>query len=162
MSLLSAIFSARDLAPSDSECVREVHADVLTVGGAVILAVCGALTLVALGLIPLSSITATQRAIILILTLGSWIYVAESLSERLRLLGNHMEFHTLMTSRRVPLEELESMSLTYQGLNMEQGIESIEIHRRGKPAERIALGPCWQRHKLEAFLRSVEDILSES
>jgi hypothetical protein len=162
MSLISTIFSTRNLAPSDSACVREIHADILSVGGAVMLAACGALTLVAVGIVPLTAITSAQRAIILLLTAGSWLYVVESLSERLRILDHHLEYKTLMSSRRIPLEQLQSMSLTYQGLNMERGIESIEIRRRGKPVERIALGPCWQRHKLEAFIRSVQDILSES
>ena len=53
------------------------------------------------------------------------------------------------------------MLLVHQGFNLERGMESIVFQRRGRKPEPVALGPCWQRNKLEAFLRSVEAALQD-
>ena len=45
---------------------------------------------------------------------------------------------------------------THKELTARRGIESVEFRRAGKRPEKVALGPCWQRNKLEGFLRSVD------
>lgn len=147
--------------PIGTECVRDVHAEIFSVGGAIILSICAALSLILWVTLDLASVSATQRIIAILLVLGSWAYFASSATEHLVLNGSAIEFSSwLAARRRIQLKDLESMLLTHQGLNLEKGIETIEFRRRGKKPERLALGPCWQRHKLEAFLHSVEEALN--
>jgi hypothetical protein len=146
----------------ESECLREAHAEMLTIGGVLMLAVCFLISVSAVIAWLMPNVGSLQIAIVSILALASGVYAIDCLSERLRLVDHSVEYGSLLGRRRlIPLEELEAMLLVYEGLNLERGIESIEFRRRGKKPERIALGPCWQRRKLESFLHSVEDALHD-
>lgn len=143
-------------------CLREVHAEVFSVGGAVILAVCLVLTAATLMAAQSARVSELQRVVMVALTVGAWLYVLDSLSERLRLVDHSVEYKSFLGRRRlIPLEELEAMLFVYEGFNLERGIESIEFRRTNRAPERISLGPCWHQHKLEAFLRSVEQALQD-
>jgi len=54
------------------------------------------------------------------------------------------------------LEDLEAVLMVHQGFNLERGFETIEFRSCGRRPERVSLGPCWQRNKLESLLRSIE------
>lgn len=148
--------------PVEVICLREVKAEMLTLGGAIMFAICVVLSVGAIGSLQLASVTNLQRFILWALTGVSWLYFLDSISERLRLVDHAIEFRALFSRHRlIPLQELEAMLLVYQGFNLERGMESIEFRRRGKKPERIALGPCWQHHKLEQFVHSVEEAMKE-
>ena len=106
------------------------------------------------------TVTTAQRIIAGALSVGVWLYFLNSVTERLSLCGSTLVFTSAFgRARSVPLGELDAMILTHEGLNLERGIETIEIRRVGTRPDRVALGPCWQRNKLEAFLRSVDRAL---
>lgn len=161
--VIGAFAPRRPEAPrKDIVCVREAHAELLTLGGAIVFAVCIVLTVVAVGSAQLAAITSLQQAILVMLTVASWAYFFDSITERLCLVDRAVEFRALFSRHRViPLQDLDAMLLVYQGFNLERGIETIEFRRRGMKPERIALGPCWQRHKLEGFMKAVEEALQD-
>lgn len=153
---------SRVVSDDDVVCLREAHAQVLTIGGAVALSVCLLITVAGFVALQMPDVGSLQAAIIGMLAIASWFYVIDSLSERLRLVDHSVEYSSLLGRRHlIRLDDLDAMLLVYEGLNLERGIESIEFRRRGQRPEHVALGPCWQRNKLEGFLRSVEQALQE-
>ncbi len=143
-------------------CVRETHAEMFSIGGALILMACIILTVVAAMAVSASDITGAQAVIAITLTIAAWAYYLNSVTERLALVDLAIEYTSFFGRRRhVPLADLDAMLLIHQGFNLERGIETIEFRRRGSKPDRIALGPCWQRRHLEAFLHSVEEALNE-
>jgi hypothetical protein len=160
--VLGAFAPRRQNRKEEVECVTDVRAEIVTLGGAIVLALCILLSAVAFGVSQLPDVTGLQRAILVILAIASWVYFFDSVTERLRLVDHAVEFTAILSRRRhVPLAELDAMLLVYQGFNLEKGIESLEFRRHGAKPDVVALGPCWQRHKLEAFLHSVEEALQE-
>ncbi len=165
---MSQIFAA--LAPKrnqfddddEKECVREVRAELVSLGGAIILAVAIVLTIIMIMVLMLPMVNAFQLTIVILLTLASWIYLLDSCTERLRLIDHSVEFSAVFSRKRhIPINELQAMFLVHEGFNLDRGIESIEFRRVGEQPDKFSLGPCWQRHKLEAFLHSVEEVLSD-
>lgn len=151
--------SLRDLRTS---CVRDVRAEVISLGGVILVAICFLITVIAFLMLASPAITSAQRAIVGILAVGAWLYAVDSLSERLTLVNQEVHFTAMLTRRRaIPLIELEAMILVQQGFNLEQGMQSIEFRRRGFRPDRITLGPCWRRYRLEDFLHSVELALND-
>jgi hypothetical protein len=141
----------------------QARAELVSLGGAVLLGL--GITITGVFLLSLSApaVTSAQKVIAGALTLGVWIYFLNSVTERLSLCGSTLTFDAALgRARSVPLGELDAMILTHEGLNLERGIETIEIRRVGKRPDKISLGPCWQRNKLEAFLRSVDRALRVS
>jgi hypothetical protein len=152
----------REAPKTDGVCLREVHAEIFTLGGAIVFAVCMVLTVAALSASQLVAVTGLQQTILVILTIVSWFYFFDSITERLCLVDHSVEFRALLSRRRlIQLKDLDAMLLVYQGFNLDKGIESIEFRRRGKKPDHVALGPCWQHHKLEGFLRAVEEALHD-
>ncbi len=150
--------------PTDDEpvCLREVRAELVSLGGAIVLMICLVITAALFIVLQLPQVTAPQRVIIAGLVAASWLYLLDSVTERLRLVDHCVEYHSLFGRRRcIPLKELRAMLLIHEGFNLERGMESLEFRRDGKKADRVALGPCWQRHKLESFLHSVEEALDD-
>lgn len=160
--IMAAVAPKRKRVESEVECLREVHAQLISLGGAVILAICIVMTLVLLMVLMLPTVTGFQLVILAILTGSAWVYFLDSCTEKLRLIDHSVEFTALFSrTRHIPLIELQSMILVHEGFNLERGMESIEFRRAGRKPDRVALGPCWQRNKLEAFLHSVEEALSD-
>ncbi len=149
----------RDLRTS---CVRDVRAEAISLGGLVLIAICALISVVAFLMLGSAAITSAQRAIIALLSFGAWLYAVDSLSERLTLVNQEVHFSSFFSRRRaIPLVELEAMILVQQGFNLEQGMQSIEFRRHGFRPDRITLGPCWRRYRLEDFLHSVELALND-
>ena len=147
----------------ESECLRDVRAGIFSVGGALVLAICLAVTVLAVLALSLPTVTSTQRLIAVVFALAAWAYFISSSTERLQLVDKRIRYSSMFgRDVSIPIEDLESMLLVHQGFNLERGIETIEFRRRGQEPQQIALGPCWQRHELEAFLHSVEEMLNES
>jgi len=146
----------------EAECIREVHAQFISLGGAVILSVCIVLTLLALMSLVLPTVTNIQRLILFILTVISWAYLLDSVTEKLRLIDKCVEYRSIFTRPRIyRMTDLEGVLLVHQGFNLERGFESIEFRRSGLKPDRISLGPCWQRNKLEKLMHSLETALND-
>lgn len=138
-------------------CLREARAELVSLGGAVMLGLCITLTLVVVMSGMLHGLTTSQTAIMLLLCIMSWAYFFDSITEQLCLVEGSIEFKSLLGRRRVyDLEDLEAVLMVHQGFNLERGFETIEFRSRGRRPERVSLGPCWQRNKLESLLHSIE------
>ncbi|MBI5654378.1 hypothetical protein HZC53_01860 [Candidatus Uhrbacteria bacterium] len=156
--VIGAFAPRRPRVPENQEApLREVHAEFVSLGGAVILSVCIILTLVTAMSFLLPAVSDLQRVILLILSFICWVYLLDSVTEKLRLDDEAIEFRSLLSRRRTyQVSELEAVLLIHEGFNLERGFESVEFRRVGRRPDRIALGPCWQRNKLERLMRSVE------
>jgi len=155
-----AIRAPRRPSRPKEECVIRIRAELVSLGGAVMLAICLLVTALLIMTLYSPAATGMQRIIAIVLALTSWVYLARSASEELSLTGETITYRAFAArTRDISMADVETMLLIHQGLNLERGIETIEFRLRGKRAEHIGLGPCWQRHKLEAFLGSVEEAL---
>lgn len=147
---------------TETVCLREARAELLTLGGVIVFALCCVITVAAFGASQVMTVTALQRDIMFALAFLAWLYFFDSITERLRLVDHAVEFTAAFSRKRhIPLAELDAMLLVYQGFNLDKGIESLEFRRHGAKPDRVALGPCWQRHKLEEFLHSVEQAMRD-
>ena len=142
-------------------CVREVHATLLSLGGVLLVSVCVMLSLFAFVVSQMADVTSVQRGIAIVLVVAVWLYAVSSATEKIQLVDHAVEYVSVLSRRvSVSLDDLQEMLFIHQGFNLEQGIETIEFRRRDGSSDRIALGPCWQRHDLEMFLHSVEEALN--
>lgn len=161
--VLSTRTTRRQAPPVENVCLVQARAEVVSLGGAVLLALCLLLSAVFIMALFSPIVSGLQRFIAVVFFLAGWVYLLDSVTESLSLVGQTLEFTAkLRRTRRIPLAELEGMTLIHQGLNLEQGVETIELHQFGKHVDRISLGPCWQRHVLEAFLHSVDRALQHA
>lgn len=152
-----AASSRRKAVAPDVECPVQVCAEAASLGGAVLLAVCMLLSAILVMAMFSPSVTSTQRFIAGVLVVSSWAYFLNSCTEKLCLIGKTLKFQAkLSRSLEIPLDELETMTLTHEGFNLERGIETIEFRRTGMKPEKVSLGPCWQKNKLESFMKSVK------
>lgn len=143
-----------------TDCPIRVQAELVSLGGGVMLAICLVVTAILVMALYSPDVTGMQRTIAIILAVAAWLYLFRSSTEELTLVGQEITYRAkLARTRTVSLRELESMLLVHQGLNLERGIETIEFRLFSRKVEHLSLGPCWQRNKLEAFLGSVEDAL---
>ncbi len=150
----------RTTASSSAEidaCPIEAHARFTSLGGGVLLALCVLLSAIWLMALVTPEASTAQRLVAVLFGMFGWFYLLNSLSERLSMEGDVLVLRSfIVRTRRIQLKELEGVLLIHEGLNLEQGIETLEIRRRHAPPERISLGPCWHRHELEVFLHSLE------
>lgn len=156
-------FSARAprrVVEQQTDCPIRVQAEIVSIGGSIMLAICMLVTTLLIMALYSPDVTGLQRSIAIILTIAAWTYLFRSSTEELVLVGEEITYRAkLARTRTVSLSDLESMVLIHQGLNLERGMETVEFHLFSKRVEHVSLGPCWQRHKLEAFLGSVEEAL---
>ena len=136
------------------------HARLISLHGGIVLAVCIVLSSLTAALFITHSFAASQAILFVILTVGAWFYLIDSVSEKLSL-----QDHSLIRSSRfsgvtrIELVALSSLVLRYEGLNPSLGIESLTASFQDGHEERIALGPCWRQSDLEPFLASVEEAM---
>ncbi len=143
-------------------CLREVRAEALTMGGAIVFAICMMLSVFALSIGRFVVVTQSQQVILIAVVALCWLYFVDSVTERLRITDRCVEFRSLIGHHHlVPLVQLEAMLIMYQGFNLDRGMQTIEFRMNGKQPKRIALGPCWERKKLEAFIHAVEEALHD-
>lgn len=160
--IIGAFAPRRRAARPEAECVREVHAQFISLGGAIILSVCITLTLLAAMALMLPQVTNVQLGILVMLSMACWIYLIDSVTEKLRLVDHSIEYRSFFSRRKMyALGELEAVLYVHQGFNLERGFESVEFRRVNVKPDRISLGPCWQRNKLEGFMRSIEVCLND-
>lgn len=147
----------------DDSCLVEARARIFSAGGVVLLAVCGAVTAIFFISLTRVDVTGVQQLIGAIFFFAVWGYFASSVTERLHLTGNVLTFRSLLgRTREIPLTELEEMILRHNGYSLDRGFSSIEIRRRGKKTDRIALGPCWNHAALNLFLESTQEAINQT
>ena len=141
--------------------MREVRAELVSLGGGVVFAICMLFTmaLVAMASGPLAS-TAQVIAMFLVM-LAAWAYLCDSCMERLQVNHDVVELHAGIgrRTRRVSLMGVKRISLVHEGFNLEQGMESLQFERAGGEVIRLPIGPCWRQRTLQVFIRSVESVL---
>jgi len=85
------------------------------------------------------------------------------ITERIHLTGQAVIFRSALgRSRAILLSELEELALRHQGFNLESGFEIVEFRVRGRDMQTFALGPCWSRAHLNAFILSLQNALDQS
>jgi len=140
--------------------VRDSRARLASIGGGILLALCIALTAAIFVVSALPQATGAQRVILLALTLASWAYLADSMSERLRITDDAIEYTSFLgRSRRWELDELAAVLMTYRGFTLDDGFICVEFRTRDRNADRLSLGPCWRRDRLGEFMQSVQAVL---
>jgi hypothetical protein len=146
----------------EDSCALTVRAKLVSLNGGVVLAVCIVLTSMVLGAYLTNRFGGTQIALFLILTFASWVYLLDSVTERLALVGDAIVRTSALGTRfEIKLDDLSALYLIHEGLNQEIGIESINARYRDGREEKLPLGPSWRRHELEAFLASVEKAMGK-
>jgi hypothetical protein len=127
------------------------------------LAVCLLFTALGGGMAAERPATSVLSAVFALLALAAWAYLADGVSERLGLYGDTLVHTSLFGGQRsIPLSAIQSLLLVHEGLNQQIGIESIRARYTDGRVERLALGSCWRRRDLEAFLSSVEKALGKA
>jgi hypothetical protein len=144
----------------ETSCAIQVHAKLVSLNGGVVLAVCIVLSAISAAAFVSAHLTSSQGVLFGVLSLFAWLYLIDSVTEHLALQGDVIEKSSFLSRRMtVALRDMREMLLIHEGLNQEVGIESLVVRYRGGKTEKLPLGPCWRRHELEAFLRSVEQAI---
>lgn len=140
----------------------QASAEFVSVAGAVMLALCTLFTAVLVSVVPARHGTDVQRLIAAALALASWMFFLNAVTERLSLCGSTIAFSSVFGRRRsIRLDDLDTMSLTHEGPNLDRGFETIRFRMRGGRTEQVTLGPCWRREALDTFVRSVDKALKD-
>jgi hypothetical protein len=143
--------------PGAGECRLRVSAKLVSLNGGIVLAVCLLLTAVTFASVYTGRLVLSQALLFLFLTLASWVYLIDSVTEKLCLVGDTIQRTAFIgRNEEVQLTDVKSFLLKHEGLNASVGIESLTVVYQDGREERIPLGPCWRRRDLEAFLESVE------
>jgi len=161
--VLAQIKTRRPSPAKDEEPKTEVRADFMTLGGSVILAVTIVVSLVFVFSLATQTVQGLQFAILAILALACWLFLINRFSERFRLTEQTLEFSaSLGRTQHFRLEEITAMRLIDFGwtLNGDRYALEVGMEDHDKPL-RIGLGPCWRRHELTAFVRTVGRALEE-
>lgn len=154
------------LAPSSRQVTREAkrwctvcaRAQIVSLGGAVLLALCLLGTAGLLVALAHPMVTALQRGITGIIGISFWVYLIQSATEELVLWGNGVVLRArFRRSRRFAFADIRSLAVYDRGLNSERGVFTLEVHVFGKEVERVSLGPCWSARSLEGFVVSTQE-----
>ena len=139
------------------ERLDEAHADMMSPCGTLILAVTIIMTLVLIFSVLLPRFDGMQTLIVIILTLGCWGFLLNSVSESLRLKEGIFEYRALLGhAHHYSLHDIRGFKLTDLGLSL-NGIQyqiELQIADDSRPVI-ISLGACWQRKQLMRFARTV-------
>ncbi|OGL73914.1 hypothetical protein A3E39_03995 [Candidatus Uhrbacteria bacterium RIFCSPHIGHO2_12_FULL_60_25] len=147
----------------EAACAIQVRAKLVSLNGGVVLGVCIILSSMAVAAYVTNRFASVQNGLIVVLTLAAWVYLLDSVTERLQLVGDAIERSSILGRHMtIKLDDIEALLLIHEGLNQEVGIESLTARYRDGKEERLPLGPCWRRHELEAFLSSVEQAMGKA
>jgi len=159
--LASVKVEKKDLLPDD--LLTDVRAQVVSPGGAVILAVAIILTLILFFSLYIPSIQGMQFVIVAVLTIGCWGYLLNSFTETLRVENGRLEFRAWMSrTKHIDLQDVNGIKLTDLGirLNGDQYLFEVLTTQDSKPVQ-ISLGPCWDRRHLMNFIKTMQILLDE-
>jgi hypothetical protein len=148
--------------PSDA-CARIVTAKLVSLNGGIVLALCILVSALAVGSALVTSYSATETILFVLLAFASWIYLIDAVTEKLVLKGDAIVLSSAVGApRTLKLENIRLMTLRHEGLNASIGIESLTVVTADGKSDRLPLGPCWRRRELEAFLMSVSGAMGVS
>lgn len=139
------------------------RADFVTPWGALLLGVTIILSVFFLLALFIPVLNGLQMIIAALLTVGSWFYLINRFSERLRLDDGVLEFNcALGRKHRFDLSDISSIRLNDMGwtLSGDFFVLQIEVFSREDVVE-LGLGPCWRRKHLTSFVRSVGNALNK-
>ncbi|MFA5130225.1 MAG: hypothetical protein WC477_04915 [Patescibacteria group bacterium] len=98
----------------------------------------------------------TQAVLFGLLSIGAWAYLVDGITEKIVYEKDSLVRKSLLAgTTSASLANAERVVLKYEGLNLISGVESITVFYRDKKTSRIALGPCWRRRDIDAFLQAV-------
>ena len=144
----------------EATCLCDIRAQVFSLGGIILGSVCIILAILSLMVARLPLVTPLEMGSVWIVALAAWLYFLNCATERLQLFGHRVQYRSCFIQKAsIELADLQEMLLVFQGFNLERGMMTIAFRRKGQEPERLTLGPCWQRHKVEDFLHSVEEAL---
>ena len=147
----------------NESCACEAHAEVVSIPGAVLFIVSALLTVGAFAMLSLPGTTGVQQAVVWLLAMIAVAYAFDALTERMRLVGRTLIVDSALSrAKKFSLDELVDLDLYFEGYNLTPGMQSVIARFRDGHTDRVPLGPCWQRHKLVAFLDSIHDALGLS
>lgn len=152
---------ARPKERKKEESFLSAHADFMTLGGALLLSITIVLTAFFFLALFIPVLNGLQMIIVALLTMGSWLYVINRFSERLRLEDDVLEFNCALGRRqRFDLSDIASIRLNHMGwvLSGDFYVLQIEVFSCDGVIE-LGLGPCWRRKHLASFIRSVGSAL---
>lgn len=146
-----------------NEEMRDVRADMLTLGGALILAVAILMSLVFVMTLLFPRGNGLQLVIIIALTLVSWGFLLNCATEKLSLRGEQLIFSSMLSRTLIlDLSKIESYKLVTLGLRLDGNMYLIEIeHEDNEVPEEIWLSPCWKKQDLKNFCDTLGVALEE-
>lgn len=137
----------------------ETRADIVSWGGAVALFICLVVTAAFIVALFMPGTTGVQKGIAAILFLGSWLYLLRSASERLEIVERRLVFSaSFARPQRFDIDEIEELRLERPGA---AGLQVLTVCLSRGRVEGIALGPCWEREKLEEFFETLHGAMVE-
>jgi hypothetical protein len=147
----------------DVECVTSVRARLVSLDGGILLAACLLLTAFFAAALLANALELTQRLLLGVLTVAAWVYLFDSVSERIDLVGQVVVRSSfLQRHSEIAVSDMRQLILVHEGLNQAVGIASLVVRYQDGREERLALGPCWRQRELQAFIRSVERVMQSA
>ncbi|MDF1496672.1 MAG: hypothetical protein P1P90_01255 [Patescibacteria group bacterium] len=149
---------------ADEPSLTEAGAQMMTLGGTLILATTIILTLVLILSLFFPRGNGLQFVIIIALTIVGWGFFINCATERLSIKENQLIFKSLIGKAiRIDIANIDSYKLTNYGLRLDGNMYLIEIEHDGKDQpEEIWLSPCWKSKDLSLFCntlgRAMEDV----
>lgn len=143
--------------------VSHVKADLITLGGGIILAATIILTLVFVLTLIYPKGNGLQFVIIASLTLVSWGFLLNCSTESLSLENGYLQFKSFIgRTVRIELDKINSYKLTDLGVTLDGNMFLIEVAHEDdeKPVE-IFLSPCWKKSDLKDFCGRLGLLLEE-
>lgn len=143
--------------------MTDIRAQLVSMGGGIILAVTIMVTLVFIFSFLMPQGNGTQLLIIIILSIISWVYFINCATEHLKLTESELIYSSMLTrTQRIAFEDIEAYKLTDLGVQLNGSMYVLEIqHAEKKQPVEISLGPCWRRHELRQFIKTLGTILEE-
>ncbi len=143
--------------------LTDVRAQMMTMGGAIILAATIILTLVLIFSLFFPQGNGLQFVIIIALTIVGWGFFINCATERLAIKDGYLEFKSMLGKTiHIELVSVDSYKLTNFGLRLDGNMFLIEIEHEEKDApEEIWLSPCWKRGDLAMFCNALGEALDE-
>ncbi len=166
MIFMEQVLSEKEIAKPKQKILNQtprVKANLITLGGGVILAVTILLTLVFILSLFYPKGNGLQFVIIISLTLVSWGFLLNCSTESLSLENGYLQFKSLIGKTvRIELDKINSYKLTDLGVTLDGNMFLIEVQHEDdeKPVE-ILLSPCWDKSDLRNFCSTLGNKLEE-
>ena len=136
-------------------CEIESRAEIISLGAVIVIGIAFLMSAFALFALMHPSRDLLQIVPAVAAAVATWLFVIDSCSERLLLIGNDVTLTSRFRRvRRVSLSGAESLSFHHEGFNLEQGMVAIEVRKKNQSL-RLPLGPCWQNRTVISCLQRI-------